>query len=586
MAQEFNIPIHVDFSTTGAPATQAAMANVARTGNAIEAVAQGPLKNYTKQAGAAGASTRSFGMLASQASYQVTDFTTQVSMGCNAITAFAMQAPQLIASIGAAGVVSAGAALGMSLFSAALPIALFGGIALFKWMDKSEDKSLSLKKSFDWMKDVQKIYQDFADEGKDARDQADRDQAELLKKALQANKWSAEVSVSQTDTEAARQAAQLGLQLSREKTELARTEAGLVTATGTTALTLAKQRAEVVAKIYQTELAIAEAQRQAALGKAEAGLAKAGADVQATGAADNTAFQAFQTQGRVVGDLNVRIEDLIVTQRQMADLYREDLRTKTAELAAMARTGVSERGGPGYEKMESLRLEVANLPAQIAAAEKANLPEIADLVAQRNVQQKLLDDLKPKMESAAEAQKAAAIAMSQATLELRNLRTKQGDERGATEAGKKDALINDSSAPITAAAQQAVNLARAGSSAVAPVSRPPRPGYRPASPGATPAAIPYDPEGFAGAGSGFAGADNSGAADALQKIISDNTPDAQQGASILALIETLKGTLGSKDSSTLASLNSLATTIQNQMAAYTAIEGRIKTLESQSTQTR
>lgn len=78
-------------------------AEIARTGNTIESVAAGPITTAGKKIQAATPGIKNLGGTFTNVGYQITDFTTQVSMGTSAFTAFAQQAPQAIGAIQAMG---------------------------------------------------------------------------------------------------------------------------------------------------------------------------------------------------------------------------------------------------------------------------------------------------------------------------------------------------------------------------------------------------------------------------------------------------------------------------------------------------
>lgn len=84
--------------------------------------------------GKTGVSMKNTGMLASQLGFQITDFTTQVSMGTSALTAFAQQAPQAIGALSMAGVATGPIGLGLTAAAVAIPILIAGFRALSNLM--------------------------------------------------------------------------------------------------------------------------------------------------------------------------------------------------------------------------------------------------------------------------------------------------------------------------------------------------------------------------------------------------------------------------------------------------------------------
>lgn len=100
-----------------------------------------PLEEIPGKGGKASAAFGKMGQVANQASYQITDFATQVSMGTSAITAFSQQAPQLIGTFSASGLLSAKMALGLSAISVAIPITVIGLRLLTTWLGNSAEAS-------------------------------------------------------------------------------------------------------------------------------------------------------------------------------------------------------------------------------------------------------------------------------------------------------------------------------------------------------------------------------------------------------------------------------------------------------------
>ena len=111
------------------------------------------------------ASMGKMGYLSTQAGYQIQDFAVQVGAGTSAATAFAQQAPQLLASMGAAGVLTGGMSLGLSAIAALIPVLVFGLPALSKAFSEVGDSDtrinnvakvlLELKKSLQAVKTQQ-----------------------------------------------------------------------------------------------------------------------------------------------------------------------------------------------------------------------------------------------------------------------------------------------------------------------------------------------------------------------------------------------------------------------------------------------
>jgi hypothetical protein len=105
-----NLPINI--TITGAPQAEAAF-------NAVSASGTRAMTRVQQSADAAGTSTGRLGTVMGQAGFQIQDFATQVSMGQNALTAFATQGSQLLGVFGTGGAI-AGAVLTIGVLAANL----------------------------------------------------------------------------------------------------------------------------------------------------------------------------------------------------------------------------------------------------------------------------------------------------------------------------------------------------------------------------------------------------------------------------------------------------------------------------------
>lgn len=107
-------------------------------------------KKLTTGSEAAGKNMGKMGMLANQASFQLGDFTQQVSMGTSGITAFAQQAPQLIGAFQMAGVMSGPLTLALSGIAVALPLIAVGiramGGGLSDAAESANDATIAINK--------------------------------------------------------------------------------------------------------------------------------------------------------------------------------------------------------------------------------------------------------------------------------------------------------------------------------------------------------------------------------------------------------------------------------------------------------
>jgi hypothetical protein len=123
-----------------AEAVQGLDRELAHTANTIEEANATPLKNFPTKVEESGKQMQKMSQFANQASYQITDFVTQVSMGTSSITAFSQQAPQLLGTMTQMGMVTGKAAMGIAALSVAIPVALMAGAALFRWVSQSTEE--------------------------------------------------------------------------------------------------------------------------------------------------------------------------------------------------------------------------------------------------------------------------------------------------------------------------------------------------------------------------------------------------------------------------------------------------------------
>lgn len=163
-----NTDVIINIREEGAAATAAA---IARTGNTIEQVAAGPITAAGQRIQSVTPPLRNLGGVFTNVGYQVTDFTTQVSMGTSAFTAFAQQAPQAIGAIqgmGGAGIrlsealsASVGAMLPLSMIvtelAIGIPLAVRAWDSMTAAQKKLAESSKDAAKQLDFQRSQQKL---------------------------------------------------------------------------------------------------------------------------------------------------------------------------------------------------------------------------------------------------------------------------------------------------------------------------------------------------------------------------------------------------------------------------------------------
>jgi hypothetical protein len=326
-----------------------------------------------------------------------------------------------------------------------LSMVAVGGSVLYTVLSKgSKASEKETGELVDRFKDLLKVYKDFQDAGKEGREQSAKDQAAALKAAISGNADQFKLSVDATGLDAAREKAAAELKLAEDKLALSRVDSALVTATGETAVRLAKDRALIIQQIYKDELAITEIQRASAISKATAKVVEtfstAGdTDRNATGI--KSEYDALQT---TVNALRADSDSLF---QERLKLVNELAATRDKLESIVADKGLL--GGVNQDGPQRLLLaaKVAEIEKKLASEDS----KIQDKVAQGDTAENLLTDLKPDLEQATEAQNAAAKAQQDAAAALVNLRGMQAierqserDLRGVSEAQRGDQELDKS----------------------------------------------------------------------------------------------------------------------------------------------
>lgn len=310
-----------------------------------------------------------------------------------------------------------------------LSIAAVAGSVLWdqfgKGTKKAKEETEDVKDAIEGML---KVYQSFLDAGKEARDEATEAAADKLKKDLGGIDNKFNVAVGADGVEAARAAAAANIQLARDKVELAENERRLVTATGDAAIRLALEREGIIKRILADEEAIAEVGRTAALNKAQAEVDKAAGKVAATAGADSGIAAEYSTQKALVDTLRAEADALTASRVFAEDQIRterEGLLAKIEDIEARALNGTNDsRAGDRLRASRSRVEEINNTLAKPATQDRE-----LKLNAQANIEEGLLKEMAGKLDASADAQDAAAKAMTDATLALRNLKGTQAAEK-------------------------------------------------------------------------------------------------------------------------------------------------------------
>lgn len=538
--------VNISISTTGAPG---AAADVQKVGTKIEQLG--------KQTVTTTGQTKNWGMATSAMSYQMQDFAVQVGSGTSALTDFAQQAPQLIGGLSMAGVMTGGVSIAMSALAVAIPIALFGGKALWSSFSSGADDARKKTDALaDRLKDVSKIYKEFEDAAKDAREEEAKADEERSRRAKSERDIDFKIRSDATALQGTIATLNAQLELSRARLDLARIESALTVATGEDALRLSKERGDVINLIYGTELKIQQVVRDTALEKLRD--AKERAQIELENQKQNSAKISGQYEYASARAEDLEAKRLAIQNRELENEIAGKLFEALAKLEEMQQEAARQgglRGGADMGAIDRQKDLAKELERQFKEADKSNLQRLGDATAERDAAAKTARETKEKFEAAENSVADFAKALTEATIAISaTKRTHAAEENIGGQIKAADAM-GKIGANVTGAAKQAIGLVPGG----APKSNDGFPGFE---------------------AGGFPGMDSpQEVASQLNGLITDNKPDAGQAKEILALVESLKTTLGGKDATVLVSLNSITTSLTSTVKEYEAIKDRLKTVE-------
>lgn len=540
--------INITLSTTG---SGQAATDVQKVGTKVEQLG--------KQTATTSGQTKNWGMATNAMSYQMQDFAVQVGSGTSALTAFAQQAPQLIGGLSMAGVMTGGVSIAMSALAVAIPIALFGGKALWSsFSGGAEDAKKKTEALNTRLKESTKIYQEFEDAGKKARDD-EAAAAERLRRQMSGLDIDFKIRGDATALQGTIATLTAQLELSRQRLDLARIESALTVATGEDVLRLTKEREAVVQRIYDAELNIQQVARETALEKARDAKDQAQAAFDIQKEKYDRDFQALEAQKRLVEDLTATANKLQQDRRTFTALLQADQDAKKKQVADMG-PAVNPNSPAGFLKNQ-LEGEIKDLAKLIKQAGTAHQEEITDTIAQANVQAKVLDDMSAKFESSKEKIEGFAAALTKATIAISNTkRTQAAEEKIGGEIKATDEIAKTGKT-VTEAAKKAIEAIKNEASKTGENVTPRR---------------------------GFPGQETpkSGAISAIEDLLKDATPDAEQGARLVEILRNLQNGLSQKDAVLTTSIEALLTITNGQVDACKALKTRVEALESKANQSR
>ena len=321
---------------------------------------------------------------------------------------------------------------GTAGLAGALSIAAVAGSVLWEQFGKGAKKSKGeVEKLEDRIAGMLKVYQDFVDVGKEARDKAEEAVADKLKAELAGVENDFQIKVGATGVKEAQDAAAAQIQLARDKVDLAETERKLVSATGESAINLAKDREIIIKRILGDEEAIADVGRQAALSNAEAENAKA----------TSTAFIAtssFDSKKSAVGDQSKLTDAIFEEGAALTNKRIEKEKLLTDEIDRLGKyiKKISDDFLANGSKVKLPEFERNLKRAEDKITENRKTlgkPTTQDqefkLFSQSEIERGKLEELTNELKTSAEAQKDAAKAMEESSRLLKNLKGTQGAEK-------------------------------------------------------------------------------------------------------------------------------------------------------------
>jgi hypothetical protein len=544
--------INITLSTTG---SGQAATDVEKVGTKVE-----QLGKKTKDTAG---QTKNWGMATNALSYQMQDFAVQVGSGTSALTAFSQQAPQLIGGLSMAGVMTGGLSIAMAGLSVAIPIVLMGGRALWTaFAGGAEDARKKTDVLISRFKDVTKIYQDFEDAGKKAREEAAREAEETLRRNLSGIDTRFKISTDATALQGTIETLNTQLKLSRDRLDLMRIESALTMATGEDLLRLTKEREASVQRIYDYEVALAEIARATALEKIRAAATKAAETFDAIKADTETAGTRYRDDAARVDALEAKRLDVQNRSKELE--VAQKLTEATGKLNEMQQDAARQgglRGGADMAAIDRQKTLAAQLEKEFFDLEKSRAQRLADATAQRDAALKTADETKAALTESAKKLEAAAAALTRASLDISNLKRTQAVETKLGGEIKATDEIAKTGQKVTDAAKRAIDAIKNEAAKTGENVTPRR---------------------------GFPGQETpkSGAIAAIEDLLKDATPDAEQGARLIEILRSLQNGLNQKDATLTSGIESLIAITNGQVDAYKALKTRVEALESKANQSR
>jgi hypothetical protein len=396
-------------------------------------------------------------------------------------------------------------------------------------------------------KQLVEVYTELDQTNAEDRQKAAETAAKGLQTAINSISLGQLITGNRAGLTAAREVAAASLQLAQDRIRLAEVEKATTLASGNDAVRLAREREAIISRILESERAITEAGRQRELSNAQDKVAGAQAKVDATKQSDTVLAEQARLLQTQYTELRSAAEEETRIRVAGARAYNEELDAARAALAA--RSKELELDPNRLEILAPFEAAVNRLQAAVDAL-AAPTPSELQKFAEAEIPFNSLKELQPALDSSAEAQREAARAMTEASLALSNLRQSQEVTRTSEAEQATTQEIGRVGAEVTQTARDAIAaiLANAQTQGRAP------------------------------------SAGEQQAISGIQQIITDTTPDAQQGGQLAGLIQVLANNLTAKDAVLAGGINQIITTAKTLASKYQGLADRINDLQNQVNQ--
>ena len=388
-------------------------------------------------------------------------------------------------------------------------------------------------------RELVKVYDEIGEEANTARDEAAKTAGKNLQDSLRGINADVTVTTNGNGLDGARAMATAQLDLAREKLALAEKEKALLFSSGTDAIRLSKEREATIQRIYEKEQEIAEIPRKKALQDAQA--KKAGGEAILNERKKETALLEEQFHAK-----KVEVEALYAAVDAIGQERVNDL-MKAQEAILAERQKIEDAAGSGIarSRVEAISRNSEDAIQGIEEQYKVKLGTYDEesryrLGAAKSAESSL-PELQARLEASSSAQNLAAEAMTELLRTLSNTRQTQDVDRAAAEGLKATESIGQVGADVTQAAKDAIAQITNNAS------------------GQGRSVNPQEQESI----------------NTIQGIITDATPDAQQGGQLSTVLALLNVTIAAKDAALSTGVEALLATTRALTKKYEDLSAKV-----------